>query len=101
MGGKIGGKSAVESGQLASITTKESCSKGGKIGGKMAVESGQISALGKKQGKLKRKLSYEDAQMIRELYSTQKYKQRELAKMYDMFSSAISLIINNKSYTQP
>lgn len=48
-GGKIGGpkcgKIAVESGQLASIRTKENQSKGGKIQGPRNVESGQWASL--------------------------------------------------------
>lgn len=38
IGGKIGGNIAVESGQLASIRTHESCSKGGKVVTAMRVQ---------------------------------------------------------------
>src|SRR6266478_7996717 len=47
-GGRIAGRMAVESGHLASIRTRESCSKGGFIGGHKAVESGRLAALNRK-----------------------------------------------------
>ena len=84
-----------------SIGRKTGCSKGGKIGGPIGgrknVESGHIFHL----NKLKRKLTFEDAQKIRDLYSTKKYKQRELAKMYAVSIATISVIILNERYTQP
>ncbi len=82
------GKRNVESGHLASIRTKESCSKGGRASGPIV-------------GKLSRKITFEDAQSIKELYSTKKYKQKELAKMYDMDQPSISRIINKKTYITP
>ena len=88
VGSKIGGRKNVESGQLKSVCY---------IGGKAHVESGHIFHL----NKLKRKLTFEDAQKIRDLYSTKKYKQRELAKMYAVSIATISVIILNERYTQP
>jgi hypothetical protein len=94
--GPISGKMAVESGQLASIR-----GMGGKVSGKIVgkknVESGHISALGKSS----RKLTYEDAQLIRKLCVKKQYKQKELAKMYCVTPMIISLIINNKTYINP
>jgi hypothetical protein len=47
--GRIGGRKAVKSGQLASIKTFETCSKGGKIGGKISgrknVETGHMDSM--------------------------------------------------------
>lgn len=51
IGGKISGKKAVESGQLARVRTKESCSAGGKTTGKKSVESGHMSRMAKISGK--------------------------------------------------
>ena len=62
-GGKIGGRKNVESGHLASIRTKESCSKGGKVPSYHT-----------------RKLTYEDAQTIREIYSPKEYSLRNRIK---------------------
>jgi transcriptional regulator of aromatic amino acid metabolism len=47
------------------------------------------------------KLTYEDAQMIRELYSPKEYSSRKLAKIYGISHSCILSIIKNKYYTQP
>jgi hypothetical protein len=53
-GGKVAGKKAVESGQLAKAArlgglalTKEQCSKGGKLGGRKNVESGHMKRMQK------------------------------------------------------
>ncbi len=45
IGGKIGGKIAVESGRIKTMATPESRSKGGKIGGRKNVESGQLESI--------------------------------------------------------
>jgi hypothetical protein len=72
--------------ERAIVGAKNTSPNGGKIGGKIS-------------GKLRRKLTYEDAQTIRELYLNKKqYNQKQLAEMYDIDQSAISFIINNKSY---
>jgi hypothetical protein len=100
-----GGKKHVESGHWASIRTKESCSRGGKtqgpIQGKKNVESGHIFALGKLPNYFMRKLTYEDAQQIRELYSKKTHSQMKLGEIYGVAQAAISAIINKKTYTQP
>jgi|688.fasta_scaffold788776_2 transposase len=82
-GGKIGGK--------------HTSPNGGKIGGRIAVESGQIFTL----CKANRKLTFKDAQLIRELCVKKTHSQRKLAKMYNVSNVTIWNIINNKSYTQP
>ncbi len=93
--GKISGKKAVESGQLASIQ-----SLGGKIAGKKAVESGHMTAL----GKLKRKLTFEQAQKIREKFykmdGSANKRHIELAAEYNVSQSVIWSIIKNQSYTE-
>ena len=84
-------------------------SKGGKIGGPIAgkkhVESGHLASISSMGGKVPsyhtRKLTYEDAQMIRELYSPKEYSSRKLAKIYGISHSCILSIIKNKYYTQP
>jgi hypothetical protein len=96
-----GGKVGVESGHLASIRTKESCSKGGAIGGRIAAESGHLASICGMGGKLNRKLTFEDAQMIRELYSKKQYNQPQLAELYSVSRPSISNIINNKRYLKP
>ena len=72
----------------------------GKLGGKHTSPNG-----GKISGKLPkytmRKLTYEDAQLIREIYSPKEYSSRKLAKMYGVTRNVISAILNNKGYTQP
>ena len=95
-----GGKVGVESGRLESIRTKESCSKGGKIGGRIAVESGHLASICGMGGKLNRKLTFEDAQIIRDLYSKKQYNQPQLAQMYGVSRPAISMIINKKRYLE-
>jgi hypothetical protein len=97
--GKLAGKRAVESGQLASV-----CSKGGKNGGKIQgkknKESGQIVAL----GKASRKLTFEQAEEIREKFYKMDGGKMErydtLAFQYNVSSSAIQFIIQNKTYTE-
>lgn len=49
-GGKIGGAIARDTGQINTIKTKESCLAGGFTGGRIARETGQIQALGKYKG---------------------------------------------------
>jgi hypothetical protein len=49
--GRNGGRSAVESGQLASIRTFENCSKGGRQSGLAAVASGQLQSITSKGGR--------------------------------------------------
>jgi hypothetical protein len=93
--GKINGKKAAESGQLASIA-----SLGGKIGGKKNKESGQIAAL----GKANKKLTFEQAQEIREKFHKMdggKYvRYNALAAHYNVSNTAIQNIIKNKTYTE-
>ena len=78
---------------------------GSRIAGKIAVESGQLKSVCSMGGKtrciLNRKLTYEDAQTIREIYSPKEYSTRKLAKIYNVSNITISRIINNKYYTQP
>ena len=69
------------------LGTKETRSKGGKTGGK--VPSYNL-----------RKLTYEDAQIIRELYAKKQYNQPQLSEMYGMSQVGISYIINNKTYIE-
>lgn len=46
----------------------------------------------------RRKLSFEDAEKIRQLYSTGNYSQRELARMFNMQQTNVGDIINFKTY---
>ena len=85
-------------------TEKTCVSKAGKIGGKIG---GKI--VGKKTGPINgkipsrwlRKLTFEDAEVIRQLYATGCYFQYELAEMYSLTQSSIYNIIKNKTYTEP
>jgi hypothetical protein len=43
--GCIGGRRNVESGQLASVRTSESCSRGGQTGGRIAAENGRLDSM--------------------------------------------------------
>ena len=70
---------------------------GGKIAGRIAVESGRIFLL----SKARRKLTFEDAQTIREIYSPKEYSSRKLARMYGVDQSIILDIIHNKTYINP
>jgi hypothetical protein len=45
IGGKIAGRKAVESGQLARIRTRDSCSRGGKTQGERMVKSGHLARI--------------------------------------------------------
>ena len=97
--GKLAGKKNKESGHMATI---QSLGKkiGGKIQGKKNKESGQIAALGKS----KRKLTFEQAEEIREKFYKMDGGKMErynvLASQYNVSNSAIRYIIQNKSYTE-
>ena len=54
-----------------------------------------------KFNKSKRKLTYEDAQFIREVRAKKQYNQKQLAEMYGVSTSTISLIISNRNYITP
>ena len=54
---------------------------------------------GKKVGRTRRSITFEQAQEIRELYATGEYKQKELAEKYGCHKSTVSQIINNTRYT--
>ena len=56
---------------------------------------------GKIMGKLKRKLTYDDAQQIRAEYSLGSINQRQLAKMYNVDQGTIANIIHNRLYLTP
>ena len=86
-----------KTGQGGKIGGKHTSPNGGKIGGRIAVESGRIFLL----SKAKRKLTFEDAQTIRELYLNKKHNktnQTKLGEIYGVDQTTISLIINNKNY---
>jgi hypothetical protein len=89
--GKIQGKKNVESGHMARI---------GKIQGKKNVESGHMTAL----GKLSRKLTFEQAEQIREKFYKMDGGKMErydtLASEYNVSQSIIWSIIKNKTYTE-
>ena len=78
----VGGRAAA--GKGGRNNSKENKSKAGKIG-----------------GKCRRSITFEDAKMIRKLYSTQKYKQRELGEMYNVSRDVIAMITSNRTYTEP
>ena len=122
--GKKAGKTAVESGQLASIASlggkiqgkknKESGhilnlgKKYGKINGKKAVESGQLASIqslgGKIAGKLRRKLTFEQAEEIRKKFQKMDGGKVErydtLAAEYNVSRTIILFIIQNKTYKE-
>ena len=111
-GGKIGGKKNKESGHIANLGKKSVESghlariaslggkNGGKIQGKKNKESGHIANL----GKLKRKLTFEQAEEIREKFYKMDGGKMErydtLAAHYNVSSTAILNIIQNKTYTE-
>ena len=90
-GGKLQGKKNKESGHLARIWTFETRSKGGKISGKI-------------NGKANRKLTFEQAEQIREKFQKMDggklVRYDTLASEYNVSPSAIRFIIQNKSYTE-
>ena len=97
------GKKAVESGQIAAL---------GKIQGKKNVESGHTASLGKKYGKIygkingkaNRKLTFNQAEEIREKFykmdGGKLVRYDTLASEYNVSPSAIRFIIKNRTYTE-
>jgi hypothetical protein len=69
-------------------------------GGRNNSKENKIKA-GKIGGKGNRSITFEDAQLIRKLYSTKKYKQRQLGEMYNVSREVIAMITSNRTYTQP
>jgi len=61
--GRIQGRKNVESGQLASVRTPESCAKGGRIGGRKNVESGHMQAIGRIYGRIQGHKNVESGQL--------------------------------------
>ena len=66
--------------------------KGGRVGG---IKGGET------QGKLNRKLTFEQAEEIRAKYVPRKYSMQKLADEYNTWRSTICSIVNNKSYISP
>jgi hypothetical protein len=88
--------------------TDEGRSKAGIISGKKAAESGQLASIrglgGKISGKLKRKLTFNQAQEIKEKFQKMDGGKMErydtLAAEYNVSNTAIRYIIKNKTYTE-
>ena len=84
----------------------QACIKGGKVAGQKNVESGHMYKIqkqgcflgGKATAKKYRKLTFEQAQEIRQLYATGEYSQRVLAKKYKVTRGIVVKIIKNESY---
>ena len=78
--------------------------EGGRIaagkGGRNNSKENKIKA-GKAPKHVLRKLTYEDAQKIRQLFAQKFYSKYRLGKMFDVQTQIICCIINNKTYTQP
>ena len=51
-------------------------------------------------GKSTRRMSFDDAQKVRKLYSEQNYTYKELGAMYSVSKDAIGLIIRNQTYLE-
>ena len=81
---KKGEGGRIAAGKGGRNNSKENKSKAGKIGGKG-----------------NRSITFKDAQLIRKLYSTKKYKQRQLGQMYNVSREVIAMITSNRTYTQP
>ena len=84
------------------------CSLGGSIGGQKNVESGHLESVrdinkfietGKKNGKLSRTFTMEEAEEIRKEYAIGKISQYNLAKKYNSNHNTIGRIIRKQSYT--
>lgn len=67
--------------------------------GLQEVTEGQRLA-GKISGKKTRRMSFDDAEKIRELYKTGDYTQRHLGQMYNVSRDAVGLIIRNQTYLE-
>jgi hypothetical protein len=76
----------------------------GKIGGRKAVESGQLYSIcalgGSSAGKKKRALTFDQAEEIRQLFLSGNYTRKDLASMYSVTYVIIKTIINNSRYKE-
>lgn len=52
------------------------------------------------QNRRSTKLTFEKAEQVRKLYKTGAYHQRELAKIYGVLQTTISMIVNNQTWVQ-
>jgi len=86
--------------------TKEECAKGGRAGNGVPKpwakfsKSAQIKGASN-SGKLKRDLTFDQAQEIRAKYTGKRGDQLKLQKEYGVGKSVIFKIVNNKSYLEP
>ena len=89
----------------ASDLSREVHSNAGKKGGKKNIDTGHIQELGKKNGakngKNLRKLTFDQAEEIRQLNATKGYSKYKLSEIYNVSPSNIHGIIKNKTYTEP
>jgi DNA invertase Pin-like site-specific DNA recombinase len=83
---------------------KEKQQHAGKAGGKKALDSGQfkerarLGAIG--SNKLKRYLTFDQAEEVRTKYKTGNYSWSSLGKEYGLPKCSIGRIIKNKTYTE-
>ena len=91
--------------KVVAMPTFESRSKGGKIGGKVKcsteLHKQKCRENVSKANKLKRALTFEQAEDIRKMYATGNWTYRGLAIKYDIHPGAIQKILNGTTYKRP
>jgi len=95
IGGRKGGLANVNSGHWASLKTREHQQKAGKAGHIACLEKDVY----KKIGKMKRKMSFADAEEIRRLCKNG-MSQRVVAKQYNVTQRTIGMIVNYVTYKE-